>query len=171
MQTNKRGQSDIVTHQTNIWNKVSNTPKGFFTTQYTIHFFNKKTSSPILTFRRLREVLWIQAQGLHSQFFTTFFMIIQWQMATFWAGDCDFLGKICVAKTAPIIKNYQNRHQDTQHNGRSLLCWVSLRWVSLCWVSRFISYAECHYDKCNSANCRAPKNITEKCREYQYRSW
>ncbi len=32
MFTNTQGQSDIVTHQTNIWNKVSTTPKGFFTT-------------------------------------------------------------------------------------------------------------------------------------------
>jgi hypothetical protein len=28
----EKGQSDIVTHQTNIWNKVSTMPKGFFPT-------------------------------------------------------------------------------------------------------------------------------------------
>ena len=32
MPTNTQGQSDIVIHKTNIWNKVSTMPKGLFTT-------------------------------------------------------------------------------------------------------------------------------------------
>jgi len=38
MLTKKRAQSDIVTHQANIWNKVSSMPKGLFTTTCRLNF-------------------------------------------------------------------------------------------------------------------------------------
>jgi hypothetical protein len=44
MPTNKQGQSDIVTHQTNILHKVSTTVKGFFITN--LAFANSDLSHP-----------------------------------------------------------------------------------------------------------------------------
>ncbi len=42
---------------------------------------------------------------------------------------------------------------DTQHNGRALLCWVSFMLT--------VTYAECHYAECRYAECRCAEKITK----------